>query len=79
MKKSYIVMAAGLLALSASAKTTWQTSQLGTVTVDTVYHATVGPGTTQTLINISYTRNGSAATSQVTYTRQPRADICQWR
>ncbi|MDE7472182.1 MAG: phosphodiester glycosidase family protein [Muribaculaceae bacterium] len=68
MKKSYIVMAAGLLALSASAKTTWQTSQLGTVTVDTVYHATVGPGTTQTLINISYTRNGSAATSQVTYT-----------
>lgn len=67
MKKFYILMAAGVMAMASSAKTEWTTQTLGTVSVDTLYHASVGPGTTQTQVKLSYTRSGKAATSTVTY------------
>jgi len=69
MKKFYLMLAAVLTGYgSIMAGTTWQTQKLGEVKVDTLYHATVGPGTTQTQIRISYTRGGADATSTVTYT-----------
>ncbi|MCM1449752.1 MAG: phosphodiester glycosidase family protein [Clostridiales bacterium] len=69
MKKSLLTsLAASLVGVaSMSGQATWQTQKLGEVKVDTIYHATVGPGTTQTQIKLSYTRKGSPATSTVTY------------
>lgn len=65
MKKFYFLMAAALAgSATMSAKTTWNTQTLGTVEVDTLYHAQVGPGTTQTQIRITY---GDARTSTITY------------
>ncbi len=69
MKKIYLMLASALIgAGSVMAQTTWQTQKLGEVKVDTLYHATVGPGTTQTQIHITYTRNGNPAESKITYT-----------
>lgn len=70
MKKTLLTsIAASLLGVaSMSAQATWQTQKLGEVKVDTVFHATVGPGTTQTQIKLSYTRSGNPASATVTYT-----------
>lgn len=66
MKKIYLMLASALIGTgSLMAQATWNTQKLGEVKVDTLYHATVGPGTTQTQIKLSY---GSGRTSTVTYT-----------
>ncbi len=66
MKKFYVMLASALLgAGSLMAQAVWQTQKLGEVKVDTLYHATVGPGTTQTQLQLSY---GNDRKSKVTYT-----------
>ncbi len=66
MKKIYLMLASALIGTGPlMAQATWNTQKLGEVKVDTLYHATVGPGTTQTQIKLSY---GSGRTSTVTYT-----------
>ena len=51
MKKSIILLLAAAAPLSMWASKTW-TLQGNTYTVDTLYHAPVGPGTTQTSLRV---------------------------
>lgn len=69
MKKIYLLTAlmSGIAVLPVFARGEW-TIQNVKYTVDTLYHATVGPGTTETELRIEAAINGSQIVNNVFYT-----------
>lgn len=68
MKKTIILSAALSVAIfMADARGTWSL-QNSTFTVDTLYNATVGPGTTETELKIEGTVEGSTVVNNIYYT-----------
>lgn len=67
--KKHIIFAATLLVASvfANAKGVW-TLQNSKITVDTLYHATVGPGTTETELRIEGVIDGANVVNNIFYT-----------
>lgn len=61
MKKIYLMLASALIGTgSLMAQATWNTQHYGTMQTDTVYHVTVGPGTTETRAKLHFSTTGVA-------------------
>lgn len=78
MKKFYVMLASVLLgAGSLMAQTVWQTQNYGTMQTDTLYHVTIGPGTTETrsIVKFSTTGNAGAEYNATTYINVVEVDL----